>query len=230
MEAEVAYFVEQCDLLTDEMKDQLRQEFMTMLHGRNICVEDEETVCDIGEVEINCGNVIREDESVGGRVRRSSNMEELRIKFKVKIENVTQDQYNCSAKCSLVDMVRTLCIQKCVSDFEASRTQLIANQTSKVRELFQDVQIDTEEGPDRGRGGLSGARPSRPTAALRVGGLVLMPKEGFTGSDAVTSCGRGMSRSNGLCGKSRSSHNTFPAKETRLSYLGVGMYSLLLRQ
>ena len=222
MEAEVAYFVEQCDLLTDEMKDQLRREFMTMLNDRNICVEDEQIVCDIDEVEINCGDVIEEDELMAGRMRRSSNMEELRIKFKVKIENVTQDQYNCSAKCSHVDVMKTLCIQKCVSDFEASRTLLIANQTSKVRELFQDVHvIDTEERPQGGRPsegererGISGSEPKRPAATLRVGGLVLTPKEGFTESDAVTSCGRGMGRNNGLCGKSCSSHNLIFGKKT----------------
>lgn len=212
MEAEVAYFIERCDLITDAMRADLQEEFMAMLRGRNICVEENENVCDIGDVEISCGANVDEEELGMRRRRATNNMAELRIKFKVKVENVTQSQFNCTAKCLHVEAMRNLCVQKCIMDFESNRTQVLQNQASKVRNLFDRVDIESHAGPRpsgappgaRGGGGgredLPERRPNL-SNALRVGGLVLLPKQGFTGSDAVTSCGQGMARTNGLCGE-----------------------------
>ena len=102
MDAEVAYFITDCAVLTDTLKQQIARQFLTTLQSHGVCrpLSGNQATCNVGDVTFHCGQIVEHDPlDRWGFVRRkrsSDEQNELAIKFRMTVPPTKVFEAYCS--------------------------------------------------------------------------------------------------------------------------------------
>ena len=147
LQAEVAYFITNCTVLSDTLKQQLSQQFLTNLQTQGVCMNGHTPTCNIEDVTIDCGPMVDEDPYANwGSFRRKRSvgqLKEMRIKFKMATPQVPEPEANCSSFCSQSPVMTKSCLQLCEQQHRNSSTRTLTQATSTLQQLFGTVRLAT---------------------------------------------------------------------------------------
>ena len=185
MEAEIFYFVESCNDLTQEQENDALLDFFEYMTSKHICTGTGLFVCSIEDLSIHCGADVDDIESYS-RVKREAQSSRLSFRFNVVIAAVPRTAVNCTDIC----VRSSYCEERCSDNFKTNIEDSILGTRKLVTELFNSEDIDQSEGQ----------LPPSVSPPLEIGGLRLS-YDGTHISSPQAYCELGHIPSNGTCGK-----------------------------
>ncbi len=191
IDVEKYYFVESCADLQSDQIDTVKEEFLRFLTFKGICQDNVIMACDIRELKLQCGPI--NDDDYEWRRKRSTDPEQLKFTFKVKIAEVAVNDLECR---ECVEESMEQCEQTCKQQY----------MTQAIRQLNQTITNITEVLGSRANITSQSFRvlstgSDKPEGMLTINGMTLVPQGQVRISEAKSSCGTGMESSYGLCCK-----------------------------
>lgn len=147
VEAEVAYFITDCTVLSAALIQQIATQFLVTLQSRGVCLDGAVTTCTIEDVTIDCGEVVESDPfgGWGGPFRRrrstGNQLNELRVKFKMTMPEVLETEASCTGVCGRSAVSTEACLQRCEQTYYNSSTQVLGAATDRLQQLFTTVRV-----------------------------------------------------------------------------------------
>lgn len=175
IEAEVAYFVENCDDFDEAGTKKVQDEFLQMLQESGICLSQGEgqDVCRVDDVQISCSYT----EESPTRFRRAvERWAEVRIKFNLKAYEATKNESKCATQCANAVVLKQLCLQDCSDKFQKNRSSAVEARAKQLGDMLSSSQIAMSD--------------VFPYQSMR-----------YTQRTAKVSCANDMISSNAFCGK-----------------------------
>lgn len=183
LEAEVAYFMEDCSHLTNEQKQNLTTEFLRILQSKGIC----QSTCQVTDVEVTCGLKVSDTDffdnwDLGLRKKRST-QSGLKFHFKMVSTETSALDADCSSFCGQND-VNDDCLNDCAVKYKSDRVEALQQSANQVKTLYQEPASEEE-------------------LVVEGAGLRLMPMKGAIVQPPQVKCGEGMVLNNltNNCGK-----------------------------
>ncbi|XP_013396521.1 sushi, von Willebrand factor type A, EGF and pentraxin domain-containing protein 1 isoform X2 [Lingula anatina] len=160
LEAEIAYFVDDCVALTSTQRREAKQALVDILEQRGVCKQNGVSVCNISDVQIECGPQY----SFGGVRKRDTSGNILWFRFKIKTQQKPSIDLDCTKYCNGSENCG-----ECAQGYMTETENMMNNQQKEVQEIFSPVGSQINETA------ANVTEAPIPPPVLKIGTLVLNP-------------------------------------------------------
>ncbi len=204
--ADVFYYVNDCDQLSDPQHQTLKEQFLQFLHDKGVCQPNTVLGCGIEELHILCGP----DEDIGHeRTRRAAEVKQLKFRFNLKVKEVSMVNVNCSVYCESSNATTSqYCIDKCINIYNIEAKNILQNGALKLIKSFADTSAASQDDLRNAGDGEMGVE------GFHLNNVTLLKQAGIRVGDLQEDCPPGMMLQHHMCCK--------------CCYFGVCMSSILI--